>query len=305
MTNNPQPQSPEESSVLFALNNSEDINSLSNVIRFRKLQLKNCSNEDRAVQLIKAKKPDLIILDKEFSNLDTFALCRQLKEKEETQHIQILFFLSNGTDDNTVKSIFEAGGEDFISKPFYDDAIQSKAQTLIELKKMRETVWELTRTDPLTNLPNRVGAEATIAYEFKRTKRTNLPYSILIGEIDNITAIRKSQGDNDAESVLKNVADSISRSIREQDTVSHWEGDRFLLLLPQTDRRGGVTLADKLRSKIEQQQIQLQNEAITVAMCFGVASCTGKHSYEQCIKRATNAFENGKKQGGNCTRIET
>jgi len=301
MENSPLPKSIEESSVLFALNNSEDINRLSDVIRFRKLQLKNCSSEDRAIQLIKSKKPDLIVLDKQFSNLDTFALCRQLKEKEETQHIQILFYLSNGNDDATIKRVFEAGGQDFISKPFHEDVIQSKANTLIELKKMRETVQELIRTDPLTNLPNRIGAEATIAYEFKRTKRTNLPYSIIIGEIDNISSIRKSQEDADPEAAIKNVADVISRSIRGQDTVSRWGENRFLLLLPQTDRRGGVTLADKLRSKIEHKQIQLQN---AVTMSFGVAACTGKSAYEQCIKRATNAFKKGKKQGGNCTRFE-
>lgn len=298
------PKSLEESSVLFAINNSEDLNRLSDVIRFRKLQLKNCSSEDRAVQLIKSKKPDLIILDKQFSNLDTFSLCRQLKEKEETRNIQIIFYLSNGTDDTTIKSVFEAGGKDFISKPFREDEIRSKTQTLIELKKTREAVGQLTRTDPFTNLPNRQGGEATIAYEYKRTKRTNLPYSIIIGEIDNISSIRKSRGDEDSEAVLKTVADFITRSIREQDTVSRWDRDRLLLLLPQTDRRGGVTLAEKLRSGLEHHQIQLQGESITSTMSFGVASCTGKNSYDQCIKRATKALEHGKKQGGNCTLLE-
>ena len=298
------PKSLEESSVLFAINNSEDLNKLSDVIRFRKLQLKNCSSEDRAVQLIKSKKPDLIILDKQFSNLDTFALCRQLKEKEETRNIQIIFYLSNGTDDTAIKSVFEAGGKDFISKPFREDEIRSKTQTLIELKKMRETVGQLTRTDPLTNLPNRQGGEEVIAYEYKRTKRTNLPYSIIIGEIDNISSIRKSRGDEDSEAVFKNVADFITRSIREQDTVSHWDGDRLLLLLPQTDQRGVVTLAEKLRSGLEHHQIQLQSESITSTMSFGVASCTGRNSYDQCIKKATKALEHGKKQGGNCTLLE-
>jgi diguanylate cyclase (GGDEF)-like protein len=298
------PKSLEESSVLFALNNSEDLNRLSNVIRFRKLQLKNCSSEDRAIQLIKSKKPDLIILDRHFSNLDTFSLCRQLKEKDETQNIQILFYLSNGSEDTTIKNVFESGGQGYISKPFHEDEIRSKTQTLIELKKMRETVGQLTLTDSLTNLPNRQGGEAVIAYEYKRSKRTNLPYSIIIGEIDNISSIRKSHGDEDSEAVIKKVADIISRSIREQDTLSRWGGDQLLLLLPQTDRRGVVTLAEKLRSGLEHHQIQLQNESITSTMSFGVASCTGKNSYDQCIKRAAKALEHGRKQGGNCTLLE-
>ncbi len=73
------------------------------------------------------RKPDMLLLDLTLPGMDGYTFCRELKDDWETQDIPVVFVSAND-DIETRLSCYEAGGEDFIIKPFAPAEIQCKLQ---------------------------------------------------------------------------------------------------------------------------------------------------------------------------------
>lgn len=94
-------------------------------------------------------KPDLFLLDVMMPGMDGYELCRRLKEDWETQDVPVIF-LSANDDSETRLACYEAGGEDFIQKPFDPPELLSKlkvAQRILDEKAaLREQAGYAQRT---------------------------------------------------------------------------------------------------------------------------------------------------------------
>ena len=99
--------------------------------------------------------------------------------------------------------------------------------------------------------------------------------------------------------VLSELAKTFQNAIRELDSAARWGGEEFLLLLPETDSEGGLTVAEKLRTTIEEQKIQYQSKQLHITMTFGITSCQEPNTPNECIKRADEALYRGKVEGRN------
>lgn len=73
-----------------------------------------CSDSTRAMELVESFKPNCIFLDVMMPELDGFALCRQIREVTE---VPVLFLSGKVSEDDKVEG-FEAGGDDYIEKPY-------------------------------------------------------------------------------------------------------------------------------------------------------------------------------------------
>ncbi len=96
-----------------------------------------------------AQTPDLFLLDVSMPEIDGYALCRQLKEDWSTQDVPVLF-LSASDDVETRLACYEAGGDDFIRKPFNPDELLSKLEVsrrlLADKRALREQAGYAQRT---------------------------------------------------------------------------------------------------------------------------------------------------------------
>ncbi|HRF30026.1 MAG: hypothetical protein RLZZ300_1833 [Pseudomonadota bacterium] len=94
-------------------------------------------------------KPDLFLLDVSMPVMDGYALCRQLKDDWDTQDIPVVFI--SASDNNETRMLcYEAGGDDFIQKPFDPAELLSKlgvaGRILAEKKALREQAGYAQRT---------------------------------------------------------------------------------------------------------------------------------------------------------------
>ncbi len=87
----------------------------------------------RAAQLA---KPDLILLDIQMPEMDGFAVCRQLKANGETDDIPVIFISALGDIQDKVKA-FQAGGVDYITKPFQLEEVLMRVETHLEIQRLR------------------------------------------------------------------------------------------------------------------------------------------------------------------------
>ncbi len=115
----------------------------------------------KALEFAERKSPDLILLDILMPGLDGFAICRRLKSRYATRDIPIIF-ISALTDTMNKMKGFEAGGVDYIAKPFQKEEIIARINVHLKLRRTHE---ELKRTNKELNLEVRVRQQAQAALE--------------------------------------------------------------------------------------------------------------------------------------------
>lgn len=95
--------------------------------------------EDGPSALIQARgaKPDLVLLDVMMPGLDGFATCRSLKQDAATQNIPVIF-LTALTDTESKLEGFQAGGVDYVPKPFERREVLARIQTHLELRRLQK-----------------------------------------------------------------------------------------------------------------------------------------------------------------------
>ncbi len=92
-----------------------------------------------ALEQVAYAKPDLILLDVMMPKIDGFETCRQLKQNPETRNIPVIF-MSALSDTFDKVAGFEAGGVDYITKPFQHEEVLARVNTHLTLKHLREQV---------------------------------------------------------------------------------------------------------------------------------------------------------------------
>lgn len=94
------------------------------------------NNGRRCLNVAKKEKPDLILLDVIMPDWDGYETCRHLKADPETHQIPVLF-LSGLSDTDTKVQALEAGGVDYVSKPFQKSELLARVRTHVELSRLR------------------------------------------------------------------------------------------------------------------------------------------------------------------------
>ncbi len=90
-----------------------------------------------ALALVKETNPDLILLDVMMPGMDGFEVCRNLKQNEATRLIPIVFVTALNDRRSRIKGI-EAGGDDFLTKPFDHLELSARVKSLIRQKRLNE-----------------------------------------------------------------------------------------------------------------------------------------------------------------------
>jgi len=102
------------------------------------------TNGEQALERVKARTPDLILLDILMPDMDGFEVCEALKEIPETTGIPIIF-LSASDEKNMIVKALEAGGVDYVTKPFNQAELLARVRTHLELKHTRDQLADLIR----------------------------------------------------------------------------------------------------------------------------------------------------------------
>ena len=158
----------------------------------------------------------------------------------------------------------------------------------------------LSITDRLTGLYNRMKLEEVLANELKRAHRTGQSFSIILLDIDLFKDINDTFGHQVGDEVLRELAELLLANIRQTDTVGRWGGEEFMIVCPETDREGGVILAENLRQKISTGTMA---QAGHVTCSFGVAGYSAGEGENLLIARVDKALHKAKNKGRN--RVES
>ncbi|HEY9147844.1 MAG TPA: GGDEF domain-containing protein, partial [Gammaproteobacteria bacterium] len=119
-------------------------------------------------------------------------------------------------------------------------------------------------------------------------------------DLDHFKRVNDRHGHQVGDQVLKRLARYILSNIRPYDRLFRYGGEEFLLSMPQTPLDSAAALAERLREEIARQPLaEIDDEAITVTVSFGVAELTAECEVETVIQRADQALYSAKRSGRN------
>jgi diguanylate cyclase len=147
------------------------------------------------------------------------------------------------------------------------------------------------RTDPLTGVSNRRALDETLASMFAMMNRYELPFSIVILDIDHFKRLNDDQGHLYGDSILKSVAKLLDDNVRDTDVVTRYGGEEFVIVMPQTSLVGACIFSDRLRQQIEQ--------SLPLTISGGVAGAVDGDNPQTLLARADAALYSAKAAGRN------
>lgn len=191
----------------------------------------------------------------------------------------------------------------------YQEMTEQLSRAVAEQQRMADQLRELNRelearavTDSLTSLPNRRAFDEAFARELARVQRQQHPLSLLLLDIDHFKRFNDTHGHLAGDLVLKEVASTIRRSVREADYPARFGGEEFTVVLPFTDLGGATVAAERIRSAVERLDVQWQDQRLSVTISIGVATARAPidgESAARTIEEADGALYRAKDQGRN------
>ncbi|MCF8167476.1 MAG: diguanylate cyclase [Rhodoferax sp.] len=190
-----------------------------------------------------------------------------------------------------------------------DELEHRVAQRTAELEKAVLEIKQLSITDALTGCFNRHHMNEQLAREIERSKRYGRALSILMCDIDHFKRVNDTWGHPAGDEVLRLVSAALRDNLRHgSDWVARFGGEEFLIVFPETSLEDASVLGEKLRMRIEDLVINLDQQVLHVTASFGLACLRpgdGDNTLEVLLARADAMLYLAKRGGRNRLAIDS
>ncbi|MEM7138101.1 MAG: diguanylate cyclase [Myxococcota bacterium] len=159
--------------------------------------------------------------------------------------------------------------------------------------------------DDLTGLGNRRLLRIRLQDELNRAERFGQSVSVLAIDIDHFKSLNDRHGHPTGDASLRKLAGLMTRNLRRIDTIARIGGEEFVVLLPRTDTKTAILVAEKLRTLVEETEFPggagQPGNRLTISL--GVASRRGTETGAELLARADGALYDAKDLGRNTVAI--
>jgi diguanylate cyclase (GGDEF)-like protein len=272
------------------------------LLRYDGYDVITASTGEAGVKMVEEEKPDVVLMDINLPGMDGTEALKRIRIINPIQCVIMLTAFA--TVDNAIQALKE-GASDFVKKPFENEHLihivnqcLGKYNTLKEKEKLEEEVRRLSITDDLTSLYNHRHFFKTLEAELARLRRQKTSLSLLMFDLDNFKRYNDLHGHLEGDKVLKTIGEIVTHSIRYNvDSGYRYGGDEFAVLLIGASVDQALTIAERIRSSIEQAKYQ------NITVSIGLSEYRDHFDLEEFVKSADDAMYLAKHSGGN--RVHT
>lgn len=321
------PMNDEKQKVLVVDDSLINLEKIAVQLEARGIDVVKAESGSEALHLVGETDFDLILLDVMMPDLNGYEMCQIWKGNPKTATIPVVFLTALSEPEDIVRG-FAVGGGDYVSKTASSAELIARVETQLALKKskkllekvnqdlikeieqrkkaearLKETLKDLenlAKIDPLTKLENRRQAMDLLTREASRYHRNSKPYCLVMADIDHFKIFNDTYGHECGDFVLTQVGKIMAAEVRIHDHVTRWGGEEFLMILPETDKKDGMDVAEKLRTKITSGKFSYRGKDMKLSLTFGVADSLDGKNPEEILRKADEALYRGKNAGRNC-----
>ncbi|MEZ4815595.1 MAG: GGDEF domain-containing protein [Bdellovibrionota bacterium] len=167
--------------------------------------------------------------------------------------------------------------------------------------KLLEKLGHQSKTDSLTGVWNKGHLMQALNSGFDIARR-GYPLSVILFDIDHFKKINDSYGHLAGDYVLKELCKMLKETVlRTEDVFGRFGGEEFMLILPDSPLKVGLSIAERLRQGIEKHPFIHESRPIKVTSSFGVEEWNEKHKLpEDILEACDKALYKAKSEGRNC-----
>ncbi len=180
---------------------------------------------------------------------------------------------------------------------------QQLQMALDEASELKRRYEELSIIDELTQLHNRRFFFPETRTGLAQAMRYKEPFSLLVMDLDHFKIINDRYGHAMGDEVLRGIAATFKSEIRDVDILARFGGEEFVLALPETDERGAMVIAERIRKKVKALRWQADGREISITITIGITefeNCSSNDYVgvlDELIQQADQALYHGKDNG--------
>ena len=154
-------------------------------------------------------------------------------------------------------------------------------------------------TDALTGIANRRAFDREIGRRLAEWQRRQVPFSLAMIDVDHFKKFNDTYGHQAGDEVLRNVAGTLAKTMREMDVVARYGGEEFALILPSTILVEAGRGAERAHGAIAASSLEYGSQHLKVTASLGYAQALPEEDAASLVKRADEALYAAKKAGRN------
>ena len=258
--------------------------------------------------------PQLAILDWVMPRFSGPDICEAIRKENRDRYTYILLLSSKANKADLILG-FEAGADDYITKPFDGQELRVRLRTgrrILELQSQLIAAREMFRDqalhDSLTGLLNHNAILTSAERELTRARRQATSVGLILGDLDYFKKVNDEFGHQVGDLVLQDVAKRILTTSRLYDSVGRYGGEEFLVVASNCTSADAAELAERLRRFVAQTPVTAECHSLPVTISLGVVSSDMFHevvSTEFLLREADKALYRAKRDGRNRVAVQS
>ncbi len=309
--------------ILIVDDKPPNLRILSTMLAKAGYKVRAVTSGNMAITAAKTMPPDIILLDIKMPDMDGYEVCQQLKQFPETAEIPVIFLSALQDAEDKVKA-FEAGGVDYVIKPFQFEEIRARVSLHLAFRKTRDQLRQLNqelekrveerttalletqgellfnaRHDSLTKLANRRLFLERVELALKRVhEENNYIFAVFVIDLDRFKRINDSEGHMVGDDLLIEVSHTLETLVSPADTVARVGGDEFAILLdPIDDVNEALRIAQKVQKALTTSFVIKEKEVFTSPSIGLTISLPSYQSAIEILRDADIAMGKAKEKG--------
>lgn len=251
--------------------------------------------------------PRLAILDCLMPGLSGLEVCERIRARKQGYVYTILLSVNDQQSD--VIRGFEFGADDYLCKPFKQLELRTRLKVGELIVRSHEEVAEAHEAlkfeashDFLLRIWNRRSIIELLGKELSRAKRAQTPISVLLADMDFFKRVNDSHGHLFGDEVLRIAAETMAIAVRRDDYVGRYEGEEFLVVLPNCTAEAAREVGERVRQAIAKETFP--NE-VGITVSIGVSQWRSGQEIRDLLHLADVALYRAKQEGRNRVEVET
>jgi len=220
--------------------------------------------------------PDLVITDVKMPVRNGLELLKDIKSTGTDVDVIVL---TGHSDERTAIDCLHSGAYDYLLKPLEElDVLIASVQRALQKRQLEaknslliKELEEMAIKDPLTGLYNHRHLHKCLNEEMARSSRYHHKFLALMADVDHFKKVNDTHGHLFGDFVLKRVANLLDDNLRLTDTVFRYGGEEFFAILPETEKKEGLTVVNRLLDCIRSHDFSCDGHTARITFSIGLA----------------------------------